>query len=65
MIPIRGTSLVKGSHGLLTDDPQDGPLVISDAPELMPPEGRPVAATGFKDLVLEHVFEGRAALAAV
>jgi predicted AlkP superfamily pyrophosphatase or phosphodiesterase len=58
VIPIRGTSLVKGSHGLLTEDPLDGPLVISDAPELMPTEGRPVAATGFKDLVLEHVFRG-------
>ena len=56
VIPIRGTSLVKGSHGLLTDDPMDGPLVISDMPELMPPEGTPVAATGFKGLVLNHVF---------
>ena len=58
VIPIRGTSLVKGSHGLLTEDPMDGPLVISDAPELMPPDGGPVAATGFKDLVLAHVFRG-------
>ncbi len=58
VIPIRGTSLVKGSHGLPTEDPLDGPLVISDAPELMPAEGEPVAATGFKDLVLDHVFRG-------
>jgi predicted AlkP superfamily pyrophosphatase or phosphodiesterase len=58
VIPIRGTSLVKGSHGLLTEDPLDGPLVISDTPELMPAEGRPVTATGFKDLVLDHVFGG-------
>ena len=58
VIPIRGTSLVKGSHGLPTEDPLDGPLVISDTPDLMPPEGRPVAATGFKDLVLDHVFNG-------
>ncbi|GAA0585613.1 alkaline phosphatase family protein [Craurococcus roseus] len=58
VIPIRGTALVKGSHGLLAEDPSDGPLVISDAPELMPAEGGSVAATGFKDLVLEHVFRG-------
>jgi hypothetical protein len=58
VIPVRGTSLVKGSHGLLTEDPLDGPLVISDAPELMPAEGASVAATGFKDLALAHVFGG-------
>ena len=58
VIPIRGTSLVKGSHGLPTEDPLDGPLVISDAPELMPAEGASVAATGFKDLALAHVFGG-------
>lgn len=58
VIPIRGTSLVKGSHGLLTDNPMDGPLVISDMPELMPPEGAPVGATEFKGLVLDHVFGG-------
>ena len=60
VIPIRGTSLVKGSHGLLTPDPADGPLVISDTPELMPEEGEAVAATGFKELVLDHVFGGGA-----
>ena len=49
---------MKGSHGLLTENPLDGPLVISDAPELMPAEGRAVSATGFKDLVLDHVFRG-------
>ncbi len=58
VIPIRGTSLVKGSHGLLTENPLDGPLVISDAPDLMPAEGQQVAATGFKDLALAHVFDG-------
>ena len=56
VIPIRGTSLVKGSHGLITEDPQAGPLVISDTPELMP--AGTVAATGFKQLVLDHVFAG-------
>lgn len=53
--PLQPTSLVKGSHGLLTDG-LDSPLVISNTPELMP-EG-PVAATAFKGLVLDHVFSG-------
>jgi predicted AlkP superfamily pyrophosphatase or phosphodiesterase len=52
--PIRGTDLVKGSHGRLVPDPQDGPLVISSAPELLPEEAVP--ATAFKSLVLDHVF---------
>ena len=56
VIPIRDTSLVRGSHGLLLEDALDGPLVISDAPDLLPAEGKPVAATGFKQLVLDHVF---------
>lgn len=54
--PIQQTSMVRGSHGLLTDDPLDGPLVISDTPHLMPAEGEAVAAAGFKTLVLDHVF---------
>ena len=57
VIPIRGTSLVKGSHGLLTEDPLDRPLVISDTPGLMP-DGGDIAATAFKQLVLDHVFGG-------
>lgn len=55
VIPIRGTELVKGSHGLLTERAEDGPLVASSVPHLLP-DG-PVAATAFKDLVLAHVFE--------
>lgn len=54
VIPFHDTTLVKGSHGLVTPSPEDGPLVISSAPELVP-EG-PVQATAFKELVLEHVF---------
>jgi len=65
VIPISGTALVKGSHGLLTDDPLDGPLVISDTPELMPAAGASVAATSFKNLVLDHVFSDAAAGASV
>ncbi len=54
VISLKDTKLVKGSHGRLTDDPDDGPLVISSKPDLLP-EG-PVAATAFKQLVLDHVF---------
>ncbi len=55
VIPIRPTSLVRGSHGLLAEREADGPLVISSEPRLLP-DG-PVAATAFKELVLAHVFE--------
>ncbi len=54
VISLKDTQLVKGSHGRPTGDPQDGPLVISSRPDLLP-EG-PVAATAFKQLVLDHVF---------
>jgi hypothetical protein len=52
--PIGDTSLVKGSHGVITSDPRDGPLVISSEASLLP-EG-PVAATAFKQLALDHIF---------
>lgn len=55
VISLKDTRLVKGSHGRLTDDPADGPLVMTSQPDLLP-EG-PVAATAFKRLVLDHVFE--------
>lgn len=55
VIPLRPTSLVRGSHGRLTDDAADGPLVISSVPDLLP-EGT-VDATAFRDLVLAHVFK--------
>jgi predicted AlkP superfamily pyrophosphatase or phosphodiesterase len=54
VISATDTKLVKGTHGRLVDDPADGPLVNSSEPELLP-QG-PVAATGFKQLVLDHVF---------
>ena len=54
IIPL-DTRLVKGSHGRLTDNPQEGPLVISSRPELMP--AVEVPATAFKALLLRHVFE--------
>jgi len=54
IISLKDTRLVKGTHGRITDNPENGPLVISSEPDLMP-EG-PVEATGFKQLVLDHVF---------
>jgi predicted AlkP superfamily pyrophosphatase or phosphodiesterase len=51
VIPL-DTSLVKGSHGRLTDSPDHGPLVISS--ESLP-EG-PIAATSIKGVILDHVF---------
>jgi predicted AlkP superfamily pyrophosphatase or phosphodiesterase len=47
-------TLVKGSHGRPTDNPDEGPLFITSAPELL--EEGPVAATDVKRLLLEHVF---------
>jgi hypothetical protein len=53
-------NLVKGSHGRVTDDPDDGPLFITSAPELLG-DGE-VIATDVKRLLLEHVFAaGRSA----
>ena len=54
VISLKDTGMVKGSHGRLTDDPADGPLVISSNPDLLP-EGA-VEAPKFKQLVLDHVF---------
>jgi predicted AlkP superfamily pyrophosphatase or phosphodiesterase len=53
VIPL-DASLVKGSHGRLTDDPRDGPLLISSDAALLP-EGA-VAATDVKELILSHIF---------
>ncbi|MGI9510325.1 MAG: alkaline phosphatase family protein, partial [Geminicoccaceae bacterium] len=54
VISLKDTQLVKGSHGRPTDDPDEGPLVITSRPDLLADE--PVAATAFKQLVLDHVF---------
>lgn len=53
VIPL-DASLVRGSHGRITEDPARGPLFISSEPDLLP-EGE-VAATEVKPLVLEHLF---------
>ncbi|MEO6025647.1 MAG: nucleotide pyrophosphatase/phosphodiesterase family protein [Candidatus Binatia bacterium] len=52
VIPL-DTTLVRGSHGRLTDDPAAGPLFMSSDPTLVPAT---VAATDVKDIVLAHVF---------
>ena len=52
--PIRGTSLVKGSHGLINTDPLDAPVVMANNSRLLPVGSVP--ATAFKDLMLAHVF---------
>jgi hypothetical protein len=51
VIPL-DASLVKGSHGRLTDETKNGPVVISTEPL---PEGS-IAATAIKQLVLDHIF---------
>jgi len=48
-------SLVRGSHGRPTDRPEEGPLVISSEPALLPADQ--VAATQVKELALRHLFE--------
>ena len=48
-------SLVKGSHGRPSGDPRTGPMVMSNAPELLP-EGD-VASTDVRELMLRHVFD--------
>jgi predicted AlkP superfamily pyrophosphatase or phosphodiesterase len=53
-------TLVKGSHGRPTDRPEDGPLLISSEPRLLP-AGR-VAATDVKRIILDHVFASAAQL---
>ena len=52
VIPL-DASLVKGSHGRPTDDPLDGPLVMSDVPSLLPDT---VSATDIKSIALKHIF---------
>ena len=57
VISLKGTELVKGSHGRPTDDPDHGPLVISSNEGLLP-KGE-IDATDFKELVLRHIFNSQ------
>lgn len=55
VIPLDG-SLVRGSHGRLTEAKAQGPVFLSTAPDLAPsPE---VHATDLKEIILRHVFDG-------
>jgi predicted AlkP superfamily pyrophosphatase or phosphodiesterase len=54
VIPL-DASLVKGSHGRLTDRAEDGPLIISSESDLLP-EGE-VAGTDVKQIILSHLFD--------
>jgi len=54
VIPL-DASLVKGSHGRVTVDAEEGPVFVSSEKRLTP-DG-PVAATDVKSLILGHVFD--------
>ncbi len=54
LIPLDAT-LVKGSHGRPTDDPDQGPVFLSTEPGLVP-DGE-IPATGVRDLILNHLFD--------
>ena len=54
VISLRDTSLVKGSHGRPTDDPQHGPVFISSTADYLPQDS--VHTLEFKSLILKHLF---------
>lgn len=53
VIPLDAT-LVRGSHGRITDAPEDGPLLLSSAVNLLDSDA--IKATDVYDLLLRHVF---------
>ena len=52
VVPLDAT-LVKGSHGRVTDDPADGPVIISSERGFI---GDRIRATEVKEQILRHVF---------
>jgi predicted AlkP superfamily pyrophosphatase or phosphodiesterase len=54
VVPLDAT-LVRGSHGQVTQDWRDGPVFVSSESRLLP-DG-PVAATAVKEIVLRHIFD--------
>jgi predicted AlkP superfamily pyrophosphatase or phosphodiesterase len=54
VIPLEAR-LVKGSHGRVTHEPEQGPLFISNTPDLVPSGS--VQATDVRDLMLRHIFD--------
>jgi len=57
VIPL-DASLVRGSHGRITESRDDGPLLVSRRKELIPQE--PIDARDVFSLILSHIFQGRA-----
>ncbi|WP_443642674.1 nucleotide pyrophosphatase/phosphodiesterase family protein [Candidatus Levibacter sp. Uisw_134_01] len=55
VISLKRSEIVRGSHGRITDNPKDGPLIISSRKDLLPKKSLP--ATDFKDFVLDHIFK--------
>jgi predicted AlkP superfamily pyrophosphatase or phosphodiesterase len=53
VIPL-DASLVKGSHGRITDHPDDGPLIISDRADLL--GANKMSAVDVKSLLLDAIF---------
>lgn len=53
VIPL-DASLVKGSHGRVTDAPEAGPLLMTSAPELLDADA--IDATDVYGLIMNHVF---------
>jgi len=48
-------TLVRGSHGIVTGEPDNTPILVSSEPRLL--EGNEIAAVGVRDLILDHIFE--------
>lgn len=55
VISSEDVELVKGSHGRVTDDPEQGPVIVGDRPDLL--GAGDVRATDVAKLILRHVFE--------
>jgi len=53
VIPLDAT-LVKGSHGRVTDTLEDGPVMISSERELIREDA--IASTAVRDMILDHLF---------
>jgi predicted AlkP superfamily pyrophosphatase or phosphodiesterase len=54
LIPL-DASLVRGSHGRVTNDDDAGPLFMTTEPKLLP--GARLSALQVRDLILDHVFD--------
>jgi hypothetical protein len=54
VIPL-DPALVRGSHGRITDAPEDGPLFITSDADRLPPD-KEVHALLVKEIVLNHLF---------